>query len=184
MTHNHAVPGSQSRKRGKVENHFPGFCAGGNSAHISPPNAGYRGTAALSYRYTTICDHPGGLFAPACLFTHTGGGCHRASRKLGLLDSPLFPDCDPGTAGGCASYVGTTPLLFRDMLPRWVLWARLTARPGPLRSDMTFRQNVHYSNGFWRNRGNLVLLLMLRYDVTRGVTPRAQRVSTDHHVLC
>ena len=92
-------------------------------------------------------------------------------RKLELLDSPLFPDCDPGTAGGCASYVGTTPLLFRDILPRWVLWARLTARLGPLRSDMTFRQNAHYSNGFWRNRGNLVLLLMLRYDVTRGITP-------------
>jgi len=64
-----------------------------------------------------------------------------------------IPDCDPGTAGGCASCVGTTPLLFRDMLPIWVLCARLTARPGYLRSDMTFRQNFHYSNGFWRNSG-------------------------------
>jgi len=30
----------------------------------------------------------------------------------------LSMDCDPGTAGGCASYVGTFPLLFRDMLPK------------------------------------------------------------------
>ena len=25
---------------------------------------------------------------------------------------------------------------------------------------------------------------MLRYDVTRGITPRAQRLSSDHHVVC
>ena len=41
-------------------------------------------------------------------------------------------NCDPGTAGGCASYVGTSPLLFRDMLPKWVLWAQSTRRGHPV----------------------------------------------------
>ena len=96
----------------------------------------------------------------------------------------IFPDWDPGTPGSCASYVGTTPLLFRDMLPNWVPRARLNAETGHQRSDMTFRQNNHYSNGFWSNRGNLVLFWTLRCDVTRNITPRARWLSIDHHVVC
>ena len=112
------------------------------------------------------------------------GGCYRESAKLELhmLGFYTFSDWDPGVPGSCASYVGTTPLLFRDMLPNWVIRARLNAETGPQRSDMTFRQNDHYSNGFWPNRGNLVPFLTLTYDVTRGTTPRTQRLSIDHHV--
>ena len=120
-------------------------------------------------------------YAP--IYPHMGG-CYRESAKLELFGFYTFSDWDPGTPGSCASYVGTTPLLFRDMLPTWVSRARLNAETGHQRSDMTFRQNNHYSNGFWSNRGNLVLFWALRYDVTRGVTPRAQRLSIDHHVVC
>ena len=109
------------------------------------------------------------------------GGATGKSAKLGF--NP-FSGMGPGTPGSCTSYVGTTPLFFRDMLPNWVPLARLTAETGHQRPDMTFRQNNHYSNGFWSNRGNLVLFWALRYDVTRGVTPRAQRLSIDHHVVC
>ena len=112
------------------------------------------------------------------------GGCYRESAKLELFGFYTFSDWDPGIPGSCASYVGTTPLLFRDMLPNWVPRARLNAETGHQRSDMTFRPNNHYSNGFWSNRGNLVPFLTLRYDVTRGITPRAQRLSADHCVVC
>ena len=43
-------------------------------AHISPLNTGYGGTAVLHYWRITPCEHPGGLLAPACPFTHIGQG--------------------------------------------------------------------------------------------------------------
>ena len=150
-------------------------------AHISPLNTGYGGTAALHYRHITPCEHPGGLFAPARPFTHVGVVLQENQQNWDLT---LFPGWEPRTPGSCTSYVGTAPLLFRDMLPSWVPQARLTAETGHQRPDMTFRQNDHYSNGFWSNRENLVPFLTLRYDVTRGITPRAQRLSIDHHVVC
>jgi len=74
-------------------------------------------------------------------FIHLGG-LPEASDKLGTL----FPESGPpGTPGSCASYVGTTSLLFRDILPTWVLRARQTAKPGHFRSDMTFRQAMEHS---------------------------------------
>ena len=74
-------------------------------------------------------------------FIHLGG-LPEASDKLGTL----FPESGPpGAPGSCASHVGTTSLLFRDILPRWVLRARQTAKPGHFRSDMTFRQAMEHS---------------------------------------
>ena len=74
-------------------------------------------------------------------FIHLGG-LPEASDKLGTL----FPESGPpGTPGSCASYVGTSSLLFRDVLPRWVLRTRPTAKPGLFRSDMTFRQAMEHS---------------------------------------
>jgi hypothetical protein len=176
MTHSYLLyPGPNP---GKL---YPSFCAGSLPAHISPLNTGYGGTAALHYRHITPCEHPGGLFAPARPFTYVGVVLQENQQNWDLT---LFPGWDRGTPGSCTSYVGTTPLLFRDMLPSWVSRARLTAETGHQRPDMTFRQNDHYSNGFWSNRENLVPFLTLRYDVTRGITPRAQRLSIDHHVVC
>ena len=54
------------------------LAVGSIPAHMSRPlNAGYGGTAALCYRHVTLCEHPGGLFAPARPFTHTAAkkGC-------------------------------------------------------------------------------------------------------------
>ena len=93
-------------------------------------------------------------------------------------DFHTFSDWDPGTPGSCASYVGTTPLLFRhvaQMGPPDTANSRIRARKV---------ENDHDSNGFGSNRGNLVLFLTLSYDFARGITPRAQRLSTDHHVVC
>jgi len=41
--------------------------------------------------------------------------------------------CEPGAASGCASYVGTSPLLFRGALPKWVLRAQPTVVSGQRR---------------------------------------------------
>ena len=75
---------------------------------------------------------------------HVRGGAAK-HRNWGTI----FPDWGPGTGGACASCVGTPPLLFRDVLPNWVIRARLNAETGPQRSDMTFRQNGQYNGIFW-----------------------------------
>ena len=56
--------------------------------------------------------------------------------KLGVVQSRFLPD--PGTAGGCASCVGTCQLLFRDVLRMWVIRTQPTVVSRQGRSDMTF----------------------------------------------
>ena len=87
-------------------------------AHTSPFNAGDGATAALHYRHVTPCDHSGGLFAPACPFTHVGVVLQEIQQNWDSQILTLFPEWDPGTPGGRTSYVGTPSLLFRDMLPK------------------------------------------------------------------
>ena len=104
-------------------------------------NGDYGGPGALYYLCVTTCEYHNETFAPALPIIHLGG-LPEASDKLGIL----FPESGPpGTPGSCASHVGTTSLLFRDILPRWVLRARPTAKPGLFRSDMTFRQAMEHS---------------------------------------
>ena len=67
------------------------LAVGSIPAHMSRPlNAGYGGTAALCYRHVTLCEHPGGLFAPARPFTHIGGVRHRESSKTGSVNFYTF----------------------------------------------------------------------------------------------
>ena len=104
-------------------------------------NGDHGGPGALYYLCVITCEYHNETFAPALPFIHLGG-LPEASDKLGIL----FPESGPpGTPGSCASHVGTTSLLFRDILPRWVLRARQTAKPGHFRSDMTFRQAMEHS---------------------------------------
>jgi len=173
MTHSYlGYPGPNP---GKV---YPNFCACSIPTHISPLNAGYGGTAGLNYRYITPWERPGGLFVPARPFTHISMDATGNQQTWNCWDFHTFSDWDPGTPGSCASYVGTTPLLFRhvaQMGPPDTANSRIRARKV---------ENDHDSNGFGSNRGNLVLFLTLSYDFARGITPRAQRLSTDHHVVC
>ena len=147
---------------------YPSFCACSIPTHISPLNTGYGGTAALNYRHITPWEHPGGLFAHTRPFPHVWVDATGNQQNWNCLDFTLFPTGDPGIPGSCASHVGTTPLLFRDMLPNWVPRARLNAETGHQRSDMTFRQNNHYSNGFWSDPTNQCPQRALWYDVTRA----------------
>ena len=140
MTHSYlGYPGPNP---GKL---YPSFCACSIPTHMSPLNAGHGGTAALNYRYVTPWEHHGGLFAHARPFTHMWVDAAGNQQNWNCWDFHTFSDWDPGIPGSCASYVGTTPLLFRDMLPNWVPRARLKAETGPQRSDMTFRQNGQYN---------------------------------------
>ena len=104
-------------------------------------NGDHGGPGALHYLCVTMCEHHNETFAPALPIIHLGG-LPEASDKLGILFSESGP---PGTPGSCASHMGTTSLLFRDVLPRWVLRARPTAKLGLFRSDMTFRQAMEHS---------------------------------------
>ena len=82
------------------------------------------------------------------------------SSKTGpaVVKSRLFPDCDSGTSGGCASCVGTSPLPFRDTLPEQVLRAQPTIVSGQGRQDVTFRQNGQH-DGIFRSNSPLLALV-------------------------
>ena len=44
--------------------------------------------------------------------------------------------------------IGNAPVVFLDVLPKWVLRAQTTAKIGRERLDMSFRQIVHYTAQF------------------------------------
>ena len=131
----------RSRSGKKTKTIFPVSELGTHFEHALLLNGDYGGPGALYYLCVTTCEYHNETFAPALPFIHLGG-LPEASDKLGIL----FPESGPpGTPGSCASHMGTTSLLFRDILPRWVLRAQPTAKAGLFRSDMTFRQDMEHS---------------------------------------
>ena len=132
---------TRSRSGEKTKTIFPVSELGAHFEHALLLNGDYGGPGALYYLCVTTCEYHNKPFAPALPIIHLGG-LPEASDKLGIL----FPESGPpGTPGSCASHMGTTSLLFRDILPRWVLRARPTAKLGLFRSDMTFRQAMEHS---------------------------------------
>ena len=109
------APGSQS---GKI---VPQFLCLAASPRTHRPSTRVAGALRL---YTAgACPHMNTLGDCLPLRTHlpTQRGVPKESKQnWDCWTSTLFPDWDPGAAGGCASHVGTSPLSFRDMLLKWV----------------------------------------------------------------
>ena len=84
---------------------------------------------------------PEGMATPRCAWRAGICDCYRRTGET-YKNNCRTKGLGPGYLRCCASYyLGTAPLLFRDMLPNWVPRARLTAKSGLPGSNMTFRQN-------------------------------------------
>ena len=56
--------------------------------------------------------------------------------------------CGGRYVGPALHNIGNAPVVFLDVLPKWVLRAQTTAKIGRERLDMSFRQIVHYTAQF------------------------------------
>ena len=138
---------------------------GCTSAHAFATHCGLRGSQSS---VLPVCNHMRTSRRNICpMHSHssTWAGCQRHQINWEHYFRNRDPQA-PRSPGSCASYVGTTSLLFRDILPTWVLRARQTAKPGHFRSDMTFRQAMEHSG----DSSKTVSFLTLWDDVI-GVPP-------------
>ena len=148
MTHNHLLyPGPNP---GKLH---PSFCAGSLPAHISPLNTGhggYCGSILPAHNHMRASGRVVGPCSPI-IYVVVVPQENLQPAKLGF--NPLFPGWDrvPQVA---VRHVWAPPRFFFEMwYPAGSLGHCQPPKRGRQRSDMTFRQNDHCSNGLWSNQG-------------------------------
>ena len=121
----------------------PSFCAWWHSrTHVAPQRGswGHCGSVPPARNPMQLLMRTSwGMICPRAPIAHVGVGAAGDRQKPGSLDffgtfSRLGPGCPRQH--------------FRDVLPNWVPWARMTAETGHQRPDMTFRQNDHRAQRF------------------------------------